>query len=510
MDPIIDIRRELLVEKYRLSLFKTCRPKLLVVTDNLSFSSGDDFGLTQFVASLLAKPIYGMTPTVVKASRKNDSTADITGFTFDHATHGVKISRYDVVFLLGVDREFQTPISPDERKAIVDFMQAGGGVFATGDHEDLGAAISAELPRVRSMRYWKLSETPNISNTTRLSTNLPGANDIYELIDQSDTNPQRLYVNYRTQAGGIGEPHPLLQSPLGPVEVFPDHPHEGECHLPTDLAAPLVDGSSLKEWPNATIGLGPVVPEMVALSMSHGDSFDAKAALTPRSFVAICAYDGHRAGVGRVSTDATWHHFVNVNIDGTESPRSGLQNPPGTDTPEMAKIREYYANLARWLMPKKVRKCLRYPWILEEVARFPLFEELRLRPLEVATPEQLRDTGEQVAAALEHRFTKAAVAELVADVLEDGIGEDAAAALGDFGARFGGVSAKEIGLAALGAVTTATAQALDGTQGKENIDVEKVFVAVAEKAAKVGARQYVAHCQKPLQVLAELLGKLAR
>jgi len=83
------------------------------------------------------------------------------------------------------------------------------------------------------------------------------------------------------------------------------------------------------------------------------------------------------------------------------SGRSGLQDPRGTDTPDLVRIRQYYRNLGTWLMPKKVRKCLRFPLIVAEAARFPLFEELRVPPLDSATTgEELHRIGTQVAAAL--------------------------------------------------------------------------------------------------------------
>jgi hypothetical protein len=39
-------------------------------------------------------------------------------------------------------------------------------------------------------------------------------------------------LNFRTDAGGVGNIHPLMQMPGSPpggrsIEVFPDHPHEG-------------------------------------------------------------------------------------------------------------------------------------------------------------------------------------------------------------------------------------------------------------------------------------------
>lgn len=36
----------------------------------------------------------------------------------------------------------------------------------------------------------------------------------------------------------------------------------------------------------------------------------------PHSFGLVSAYDGHPAGVGRITCDSTWHHFINVNLIG--------------------------------------------------------------------------------------------------------------------------------------------------------------------------------------------------
>lgn len=486
----MDFRPEL-VQLDRFVLFRPCRPKVLVVTDGLNFDPADDFGLTQFVDTLAGSQIYGMTPTVLKAHRGVDANADISTFRFDDASNGLKISRYDVVFLFGIARQ-GTSLPEPELDAIKTFMEAGGGVFATGDHEDLGAGLSKDVPRVRQMRYWLASETPDVGDTSRLSTNLPGDDDVYEFVDQSDTHPQRLYVNYRTDAGGIGDPHPLLQGGmLGPIEVFPDHPHEGECRVPSNLTTSFdLAGTSHEEWPNAIVGGGRVSPEMVAMSMSHGDSFPSKDALTPRSFMSIVAYDGHRAAVGRVSTDATWHHFVNVNIDGTDSPRGGLQSSPGTDTPEMAKIREYYKNLASWLMPKRRRLCLAFPWVIREVLRYPLFEEIRVPELKTAEAAALHNLGDQVSRALSLSYPSWQAKALESDLLELAIGEKAAAQLLDLGKRFGRLSGRDVALSALGGMVASAIETTIKVRDQKDVDVDQTYVPNAINAAKQSVEKY--------------------
>lgn len=494
----------------RTHLFRFCRPKLLIVTDGLNYSSTNGFGLTQFINSLAAGTIYGMTPIIVKATRGADPNADISGFQFDHPTHGLTKSRYDVVFLFGSYRE-GSALPPGESTAIATFMQAGGGVFATGDHEDLGAGLSKDVPRVRNMRYWLSSETPDIGDTTRLSTNLPGDNDGYEFEDQSDIHPQRLYVNYRTLAGGVGNPHPLLQGgPLGQIEVFPDHPHEGECRIPGNLNTTFtLGGSNHDEWPNATSGGGKVVPEMVALTMSHGDSFPGKEALTPRSFIAIAAYDGHRANVGRVATDSTWHHFLNINIDGTGSARNGLQDNLGNDTPDLQKIRAYFKNLAAWLMPKHRRLCLSIPWLVNEFLRYPLFEEVRLFPLKQAEAVQLHKLGKQVIQALAHTYPLWQADTLIADALEQALGSDEAGNLLALSQDFGRLSGSELALAALGGMVTAIVETTVKHAKAEDIDVDKVFLPAAAEGAASATEKYYKHSLHELQQLHSLYQDVA-
>jgi hypothetical protein len=523
--PTIEFRRHLVGIGARIDrLWRACRPRILVVTDSLGYSPTSGFGLSQFVDTLRAKPIHAMTPEVVTASRHGDPDATVScPFRFDDPSHGLATLRYDVAFLFGIDAEGSGQLPQREIDAVARFMQDGGGLFATGDHESLGAALCRDLPRVRSMRFWRQCEAPNGSDATRLTTNLPGDDDVYLGKDQSDRRPQRLFANYRTAAGGVGAPHPLLQGgPLGAIEVFPDHPHEGECRLPQDLTTTyaFAGGPSVEEWPGATSGAGRVVPEMVALAMSHGNGlagdppFGTKQAVTPRAFMAVVAYDGQRAGVGRVVTDATWHHFVNLNLDGTGSPPElglyGLQDPPGTDTPALLRVRQYYRNLAAWLLPREARRCLRFPKLYLELARYPLFEELRLPTLASARGEELREVGRQVVASLAGHRPRFEAEELVADALEDAVGDGERAELATLGNRFGRISGRDLGLAALGALAVAAAERLPEIGRMPEIDPHRALVPIASDAARLGVRRYVEESRKDLFDLDDLLHKVVQ
>lgn len=489
--------------------FRECTPKILVITDNLNYNALSDFGLTRFVDALRASTIHSMTPIVRTAryvpgaaapASLDAATQHISNFQFADAQHGLLKSRYDAVFLLAINREGSPGLAqePAAMSAITTFMQQGGGLFATGDHEDLGAAMCMTIPRVRAMRRWAAADTPNGANTSRLSTNLAGANDVYEFNDQADALPQRLYVNYRTQAGGVGLGHPVLQVPgtVPPraIEVFPDHPHEGECLLPTALNTKLPDGLT-DEWPSQTGGGARVVPEAIALTVSHGDNFGSKAALAPRSFIPISAYDGQRADVGRVVTDATWHHFVNIN----------LISLAGRN---LSDVKQYYTNLATWLMPKHVRRCSRWPLLVLELVRYPLFEEFKAIPIDKIDGRELRDSGALVEQALLQRHSAAVVQAVMDDALDEALGAKGLRALADYSKRFGEVSARDTGLAALAGMAQAAVDTANSIDEREKKDALDLFEKAGAKAARAAVLRYLSDARKELRMLDDVLGTM--
>ena len=501
-----------------LKWFRECTPKVLVVTDGLSFNAASSFGLNEFVDTLRASTVHGMVPNVRTALFNPNTgpgnelsfdavTNHITNYKFADATHGVLKSRYDVVFILGSGGA-AGPLLTSEAgalEAMTAFMQAGGGVFCTGDHADLGAGLCKDIPRVRNMRLWTAG-VPSAGGTDRLTTNLPGrgdlpaSNDTYEFSDQSDRFPQRLHVNFRTVSGGVDLAHPLLQVPaaLRAIEVFPDHPHEGECVLPAALTTKLADGVT-DEWPVAALGTR-TPPEVVAVTMSSGNRFPGKSSVVPRSFIAICAYDGQTANVGRVVTDATWHHFVNINI------KPGMSALAGRD---LSDIKQYYANLATWLMPKHVRMCLRFPLIVRELVRFPLFEELVPIPRPQWSGPRLLDVGRLVEQSMLTRMTDGEVGALIHDLLEEGTSPETRRQLDSLKGEVVGISAREAGLAALGALTLETAERYNEVRGKAalngELSGEQVFAGLGKEATSFAVKHYLSDAQKRLKKLGSLI-----
>ena len=397
--PKLDIPRvRFPIDDLVISLFKECTPRILVVTDgSLSFGASN-FGLSDFINTLKTSTIHGMTP-IVKTAHRGGSAADHTNFTFSSST--LSISKYDVVFLFGFNGGGSLPAA--EVSVITKFMNDGGGVFATGDHATLGKQLCGDIPRVRGMRRWN---GPTASGVDRISTNDPGTNNEFTFGDQSDVIPQKIYPAYSgTMANNA--PHYLLQHPTKKIiEVLPDHPHESECLVPNNL-------SDASEWPKDSGG-NTVSPELAALSMSYGGGFTGKQPISePRSFGAIGAYDGHKASVGRISTDATWHHFININIIASAAGPGLAGNPDAYD-----RVSTYFENIARWLMPKKVRKCLRWPIIIKAKELYPIAEfipQLLDNPEDIDT---LLEVGREMQNTLARFITPGERQELVEDLFE--------------------------------------------------------------------------------------------
>jgi hypothetical protein len=162
-----------------------CPQKILMVTDSsLNFGTGG-FGLSEFVS------IITNAGHTVATAHRNGSGPNLTiagNFNFTTATTAVTTAHYDQIWLFAFSA---TALSAPEQATIAQFMQSGGGVFATGDHETIGAGMGANIPRVRTMRNW--STIPMV-NPNRHDTVLdPGADNVKQFQDQADAIPQRIY-----------------------------------------------------------------------------------------------------------------------------------------------------------------------------------------------------------------------------------------------------------------------------------------------------------------------------
>ena len=412
---------------------RPCRPRLLVLIDGLNYLPSDGFGLSRFVQAITEAPGVSTRPIVTLAHRGGHSSPVmigtqnypiLTNFNFATAATAVTLANYDQIWIFGIGAGAFS-LSNAEVAVISLFMNNGGGVFATGDHASLGRALCGSLPRIRHMREWQsvpMGTEPDVTiAVNRIDTvvNL-GANGLYEFADQSDAIPQRIYPNYRvTDTDGLAgsawqaKVHPLLMLPGAPatrssgdagggasgftkdMDVLPDHPHESVCY---DVSSPgvlsgtyTVGGQNFPEFQaNAANPAQRVGAEIVAFAVSGGRSVwngAWKPPVRPRMFGVISAYDGRLAQPypnqsqrpGRIVCDSTWHHYVNINLDGTGSGRSGLGTGSGagfTPSPDLEKIYTYFRNIVRWLQPANRIWCSIF-WDLSAIRVHPsLFEEL--------------------------------------------------------------------------------------------------------------------------------------
>jgi hypothetical protein len=389
---------------------RKCPIRILIVADGiLHFGpASNGFGLSELVQNIQqsARPWEDIVITTALRGDDGDNCTPNINFLFEKGKFDT--DHFDQVWLFGHinDEDPTLYLGPSELRVLYDFMNDGGGVFASGDHEGLGYGLCGEIPRVRSMRKWQYSsasrtelKAPGRDDATRLDTLRAGFDPGFQITDQSDPMPQEIRPKYFANLGGIGShPHPLLADREFAVTVLPDHMHEGECVIPMDLSKSFDfdGGEGFYEYPFLPNGIDRLSPEMVAISTSaggylRGDKVPNVPPVEPRCFMSIVAYDGHlvevqRAGVkvklGRVAVDSSFHHFLDINLKGTGSnpPKRGLYDLGGNPTKSYRSIKRYYRNIVTWLMPP--RRVFQYYVSMLTDLRFSsdLIEEFPVRP----------------------------------------------------------------------------------------------------------------------------------
>ncbi len=294
----------------------------------------------------------------------------------------IDLQAFDVIWMIGdeginggVLGTFDAPLAPEENLAIARFMDDGGGVFATGDHDGIGSMMCGLLPRVGSMRLWFAAESPpppgradepSVSGATRGDTLRAAPDGHFYFDSQSDAVPQTLTLSAPT--------HPILMGPSGPITNFPDHMHEGTTTV----------GWTGFDWGGSVTFLGQFLPGVPddrrppGKAADHRDRHHHPGHITeveadypfsgsdPNETAAggtintLCAYDGRVAGVGRVVTGASFHHYMDINLTGDPvgSLESGADTHDGFDVPAAMSVlddmKAFYLNTATWLarMPR--------------------------------------------------------------------------------------------------------------------------------------------------------------
>lgn len=310
------------------------------------------------MSTLNSDPWFWVRFDPVTVHRDTDPSADQDNRDLTN----INLDEFDEIWFFGLSSGNR--LSSAEINAINAFMDDGGGVLVTGDHASLGEGIAGSIKRAGEMReYPAPPASPGAWNTTLREGSTSG----YQFADQSDDVPQDIrlrwyYSWHRWPRFSINRaPHPVLCGPEGPIDVFPDHQHEGEVNIPSSLGS---------DWPSK--GGQQPEPEAVAWGQIVDPSGDQG-----REFPIVGVYDGHRADVGRIVADSTWHHWLDINLI-----RAGgfPSSPSGTNALEQ--FEAYFLNVAVWLAGESKQRRMRNVLTWGALWRDPLvmIDPTHLRP----------------------------------------------------------------------------------------------------------------------------------
>ena len=365
--------------------------RVLFVTDgNLSqldtvyeYMHGKVLGCTRISVK---RAVYGYSGEgVVIDDSPADGQPHYANFKFNSTKSGGQkiLDDFDVMYIFAVNSGSPTNMNDEELSALHEWMNAGHGVFATGDHSTLGQRLASRIPRVGTMRKWtEEDEVPPGTTEKRIDTNQPDPSNPGQLNGtavipnsaQSDEFPQKITVLpfRKVPAGPLREihyPHEILCHPQhGKFNVMPDHPQEGECFRPRDITIDAkvrfeteVDNDD--EYPK--VSGSREHPRIIARGRNSHEYDLEKGEVDPYVFDMISVYDGYKANVGRVVVDSTWHHWYGMNIDDIKD--AGGEN--------WAKIGRYFLNIAKYLAPEGLYKN-RCTWdIIDAQFDYPFVEE---------------------------------------------------------------------------------------------------------------------------------------
>ncbi len=317
-------------------------------------------------------------------------------------------------------------LDDDEVKLLAEWMDRGGGLFAVGDHNNLGAAVCYRIPRVRTMRRWRMADGVPTKEGEHQNSTLqprePGYSD-----PENDPALQPLDLVYTQSVHSlpfarVDRPHPILCSPAGPINRFPDHMHEGELvpDAEVQMDRPLdIPGYSRPEYPPAVpealarmVGMDSLVnwrprPSIIAYGRTTNPSYfdppeerEGVLARRPdtgyRRFGVVGVYDGDAANVGRIVCDSTWHHWFSWNVEAMAV----------ADNAAYRTMQTYYRNVVLWLAKLDTR---------QRLLNATVWNTLTLSsPMEFTARQTVWEMGQRVTELTTSRIGPCWVSELVA------------------------------------------------------------------------------------------------
>jgi hypothetical protein len=363
--------------------------RVLIVLDH-DFRFNDPAATPDFTFKTLADTLSAAGFQVTKAHRQTDATADIQNIDFTTAN---LLQNYDAIWLMGRGGRNEFPPSSTSSTimpgpqidALAQFMDAGGGVFATGDHDSIGAEMCGNIPRVRVMRSWfGAGDGAKPAAIADVPANFPVITP-----DRADTtrpNPMGVYTDhapppflwFQNQSDSLPQPitpsstpaHPILRRNGADIVVYPDHMHEGKTHGSVgghDYTQNSPFGDTGKPEFREVAGFRKL-PEVIATSQVPGGRavFDVDGAAvdttaaTPNSINTLSVYDGRVAGVGRIVTGSTFHHYIDINLTGDSEVTPGAISTEVGPNAEKGhgyndnaavfdQIKAVYTNITTWM-----------------------------------------------------------------------------------------------------------------------------------------------------------------
>lgn len=375
--------------------------KVLIVLDN-SYRFSEATGTPDFTYTVLVGALEDAGHEVTRAHREVDGSAQISNFNFKTS---VNLMDFDVVWLIGKSgrNEFNStidsgkglgddadPAMVEQLTALAEYMAAGGGVFATGDHDSIGSEMCGHVPRVRAMRAWYGTDdgaspmpagfprnyprsSAGRADTTQRSgkADYGGDANLVWFENQSDSTPQTITPKSPT--------HPILRRGDQDIKVFPDHMHEGK--VLGDLGGDYdytqsipIGAKSFVEFP--LVAGNRELPRIIASGKTtqYTNKYVSGATIDSNTEQAgvkdvdtFSVYDGRLAGVGRIVTGSTFHHYVDINltgdsgVDATDAMKSGadtrknegfayaMPSVPGA----FEDIKAVFVNITNWLARPK-------------------------------------------------------------------------------------------------------------------------------------------------------------
>ncbi len=323
--------------------------RILMYADGaVRFNGGPFLGLN-YVRTLVDSRAYFYVDFKIDTAHRDgtDLSASIPGTKL--LTDLDILNKYDEIWFFGANSV--PSLSAAEVTLLDQFMAApkSGGVLVTGDHANLGRGIAGQITRAGAMRQYPAPDAVFPGWNTTLEEG-PDANATFDFEDQSDDRPQTIRWR-RYPVGPFAlryRPHPVLCGPNGPIDVLPDHQHEGEALAPVPAAGD-------PHWP--TKAGHQEAPDVIA----WGRIKDPAATRHGQEIGVVSAYNGHHVDVGRIVADSTWHHWFDINLTGTLPPPSPYAGFDETAAGHAAlkKIDAYFLNVGVWLAPPDKQVAMR-------------------------------------------------------------------------------------------------------------------------------------------------------